>query len=104
MTTKHRSMTPGTKVAYTGKFLKSCGPFTRRAGQEKFIVQECKCKPCREGRWVAVDRPARYTDPTHPDFDAAHTEELRAELGHTFQHIGTDCLYVVGQLDHRNAS
>jgi hypothetical protein len=99
---KHRDMSPGTTVAYTGKFLRSIGEMTGQAGLDKFVVQECHCDRCEAKIWVAVNQLSQGTDPHEPDYDAEFTRELKAELGHTWRHIGTDVLYVVGQLDLRN--
>ena len=104
MTTKKpfRDMSPGTTVAYTGKFLRSAGLITGSAGMDKFIVQECSCSHCEAKTRVAVNHPVWGTDPHEPEYDADYARDLKAEVGNTWLHIGTDALYVVGQLDSRN--
>lgn len=102
MTKRFRDMSPGTTVAYTGKFLRSAGLIVGSAGLDRFIVQECHCTHCEAKTRVAVNQPATWTDPEEPDYDAEYTRELRAEVGNTWRHIGSESLYVVGQLDHRN--
>lgn len=105
MTTKKtfRDMSPGTTVAYTGMFLRSAGLITGSAGMDKFVVQECHCSRCEAKTTVAVNQPALCTDPNEPGYEADFALELKAEVGNTWRHIGTDVLYVVGQLDSRNS-
>lgn len=97
-----REMTPGTTVAYTGKFLRDSGQMTGSAGLDRFIVQECSCGMCKLKARVAVNQHAIWTDPNEPDYDPEYARELTAEQGNTWRHIATGALYVVGQLDHRN--
>jgi ATP-dependent phosphoenolpyruvate carboxykinase len=106
MTTKKTSqdMSPGTTVAYTGKFLRDSGQMTGSAGLDKFIVQECHCKHCFAKTRVAVNKPSVWTDPEEPGYDAQYARELKAEVGNTWMHIATSALYVVGQLDSRNST
>lgn len=98
-----REMTPGTTVAYTGKFLRDSGQMTGSAGLDRFIVQECRCKHCFSKKRVAVNKPSVWTDPHEPGYDAQYALELKAEVGNTWMHIASEALYVVGQLDSRNA-
>lgn len=98
-----RDMPPGTTVAYTGNFLRNSGLITGSAGLDKFIVQECHCSHCVAKTRVAVNQHCIYADPHEPDYDADYARDLKAEVGNTWLHIGTDALYVVGQLDSRNA-
>ena len=104
MTTKKafRDMTPGTTVAYTGKFLRNTGMLTGSAGLDKFIVQECHCRHCVTKTRVAINRHITWADPTEPNYDPDYARDLKAEVGNTWAHIATASLYVVGQLDHRN--
>lgn len=97
-----RNMPPGTKVAYTGKFLRSAGLYKGSAGLDQFVVQECHCSHCKAGTRVAVNEPAHWTDPEEPDYDPEYARELKAEVGNTWSHISTSALYVVGTLDPRN--
>lgn len=104
MTTKaFRDMSPGTQVAYTGKFLRDIGMLTGSAGLDRFIVQECHCSMCKSKTRVAVNQPATWTDPEEPGYDPDYARDLKAEVGNTLRHINTEYLYVVGQLDHRNS-
>lgn len=103
MTKKFRDMSPGTTVAYTGKFLRSAGLITGSAGLDRFVVQECHCSHCEAKTRVAVNVPFTGTDPEEPDYDPEFARELKAEVGNTWLHICTDALYVVGQVDHRNS-
>ena len=98
-----RDMSPGTTVAYTGKFLRSTGQVVGSAGMDRFIVQECHCRRCTDKIRVAVNQPASGTDPHEPGYDAEYARELQAEVGNTLRHINTENLYVVGQVDSRNA-
>lgn len=98
-----RDMSPGTTVAYTGKFLRSTGQVVGSAGLDKFIVQECSCGMCKLKARVAVNQHALGTDPNEPGYDADYARDLKAEQGNTWRHIASDALYVVGQLDSRNA-
>jgi hypothetical protein len=95
-------MPPGTKVAYTGKFLRSAGLYTGSAGLDQFIVQECHCPHCKGKTRVAVNRLALWTDPNEPDYDSEYARDLKEEVGNNWAHISKEALYVVGQLDHRN--
>jgi hypothetical protein len=94
---------PGMLVAYTGKFLKSCGLYTGPAGQEKFTIQYCSCRMCKVGQWVAIDQIRTECDPKSRDYDAEYLKDLLAEGGSTWRHIAVFNLYRVGTLDHRNA-
>lgn len=96
-------MSPGTTVAYTGKFLRSAGLQVGSAGLDRFIVQECQCSHCQAKTRVAVNQPSIWTDPQEPGYDPSYARDLKAEVGNTWMHIGTEALYVVGQLDSRNA-
>lgn len=98
-----RDMTPGTTVAYTGTFLRNSGLQTGSTGMDRFIVQECHCKYCVAKARVAVNQLALWTDPREPGYDPAYARDLKAEVGNTLRHISAEALYVVGQLDHRNA-
>lgn len=97
-----RDMPPGTKVAYTGKFLKSAGLYTGSAGLDQFVVQECNCPHCRGRTRVAVNQLASWTDPHEPGYDPEYARELTAEVGNTWLHISPSALYVVGEQDPRN--
>lgn len=99
----HRSMPPGTLVAYTGKFLRDTGMMTGSAGLDRFVVQACHCHHCLAKTRVAVNQLATWTDPNEPEYDADHARALKAEVGNTWRHISSEALYVVGQLDHRNS-
>ena len=96
-------MTPGTKVAYTGKFLRSTGQQVGSAGLDRFIVQSCQCLHCQAKTRVAVNQEALFTDPTEPGYDPEYARNLKAEVGNTWRHIASENLYVVEQLDHRNS-
>ena len=80
MARKFRDMSPGTRVRWSGKWLKSTGA---RDGRRVYTVQACDCGLCAGGRHVALDEPS---------FD-----------GDGLRHAARDNLTVVGQLDHRNA-
>jgi ATP-dependent phosphoenolpyruvate carboxykinase len=97
-----RDMSPGTTVAYTGKFLRSTGLQTGSAGLDRFIVQECHCRRCESKLKVAVNQFALFTDPKSPGYDEEYSKALKDEVGNTWQHISTENLYIVGQLDSRN--
>jgi hypothetical protein len=103
MTKAFRDMSPGTTVAYTGKFLRSAGLITGSAGLSRFVVQECQCHHCVSKNRVAVNELATWTDPEAPDYDPEYAQALKAEVGNTWLHISTEALYVVGQRDHRNS-
>jgi hypothetical protein len=45
-------MKPGTRVRYSGKFMRSCGITN---GTRKWTVQACACGLCADGRFVALD-------------------------------------------------
>jgi ATP-dependent phosphoenolpyruvate carboxykinase len=98
-----RDMSPGTEVAYTGKFLRDSGQMAGSAGLDKFIVQECHCKHCVSKNRVAVNKPSVWTDPEEPGYDEQYALELKADVGNTWMHVSVECLYVVGQLDSRNS-
>lgn len=102
MTKAFRDMSPGTTVAYTGKFLRSTGQVVGSAGLDKFVVQECHCSHCVAKARVAVNQLATWTDPQEPGYDADYARDLKAEVGNTWLHINAENLYVVGQLDSRN--
>lgn len=96
-------MSPGTTVAYTGKFLRNTGMVTGSAGLDRFVVQECHCSHCVAKTRVAVNQLAASTDPQTPGYDAEYARDLKAEVGNTWRHINVENLYVVGQIDHRNS-
>jgi hypothetical protein len=97
-----RDMPPGTKVAYTGTFLRNSGQLVGLAGLAKFVVQECSCHQCKAKTLVAVNQPALWTDPTEPGYDEDYAKELNAKVGNTWMHVSVINLYTLGQLDSRN--
>lgn len=90
MKTKFRDFQPGTKVRYTGKFLRNTGQTTGGAGQETFIVQAV------EGEFIRT-----YT-PIHPGADVWTAEEHAQYPMLRFVRIHRENLHIVGQLDSRN--
>jgi len=76
---KSKSFTVGSKVKLTGKFLRSTGQVTGHAGMDRWIVQACECRNCKEGTWVCTNEPGLT--------DLYTTEEIAAEPWLSWRHI-----------------
>jgi hypothetical protein len=86
-------LTPGTRVRFTGRYLKSTGQTTGPEGREIFTVISCPCARCADptmGGWVAVDRKvaASYWTP----------EEIAAAPYLLHRHIAAANLQPVGKV------
>lgn len=73
----------GTKVRFTGVFLKSTGQIAGEEGQKWFTVMECACSLCTTGDYLAVDEPNVF-------------DEIK------YRHIAVTNLYRMGELTVRN--
>jgi len=66
---------PGTRVRFTGEFLRNTGQTAGGEGQSRWTTQPCTCGLCRDGRFVAVDQPST-DDPSR----ARHINALNLEV------------------------
>jgi hypothetical protein len=67
----------GDKVRLTGEFLRNTGQIAGSEGQSTWLVVECPCGLCADGRFVATNQPS-YDDPSRPrHFNAANLERKR---------------------------
>lgn len=83
---------PGTKVRFTGTYLRNTGQLTGDEGQRRWIVQKCECSFCKGGQHVCTDE--KHGDDYMQRFYSA--EEI-ATLPHLrFRHIGIAGLEIVG--------
>lgn len=46
---------PGTKVRFTGKYLRNTGQQVGSEGLSRWIVEECNCDLCNLGRHIATN-------------------------------------------------
>ena len=92
-----RKIEVGSKVALTGRFLKSTGQHTSPDAHKKWTVIYID----KSGMFVNVDEPRDWHEwYTQEEFDAMSDED-KLIVSHKRFHIGN--LYVVGTLDVRNA-
>lgn len=54
---------PGTRVRFTGEFLRNSGQIKGGEGQSRWTVVECTCGLCMVGTYVAVNQPS-HDDPS----------------------------------------
>jgi len=87
---KFRDFQPGTRVRYSGKFLRNTGQMTGSAGQQVFTVTHVR------GEYVTVDQKI------HPGGDVWTPEEHAADPTLAYTRIHTGNLTIVGQLDSRD--
>ncbi len=96
MTTKKafRAFAIGDRVKLTGKFLRSTGQHSGGEGQSVWTITGFS----NGGAWAITDEPA---------YSAAagyySAEELAADPSLRFRRIAVANLFIVGQLDSRNA-
>lgn len=90
-------MTPGTKVRFTGRFLRNTGQFAGGEGARTWTIVECACALCEvvgyaDLYYVAVDQPhIAQIDPTgYEDVPSAERPKWR--------HINAANLEVAGKL------
>ena len=88
-------MVPGTKVQLSGRFLRSTGQQLGGEGQSKWIVEECPCRICQTGDYLATNEEKEdvsYFDP----------EELKANPQLAKRHFARSNLVIVGKPSVRN--
>jgi len=56
---------PGTRVRFTGKFLRNTGQYTGQDTRSRWTVVPCECGLCKLGNFLATDEPS-YDDPSQP--------------------------------------
>jgi len=81
-------MTPGTKVQLSGRFLRSTGQQYGGEGQSKWTVQECPCKLCATGDYLA-------TNEEKEDISYFTCEELAENPQLAKRHIARSNLVIV---------
>ncbi len=81
--TNAAAMTSGTRIKFTGKFLKNTGQQLGGEGQSIWTVVECDCGLCKTGDFVATNEK-NYDDSGQ-------------------RHIAKGNVYVYGTLDSRNS-
>lgn len=56
---------PGSKVRFTGVFLKNTGQIAGGEGGKIFTVRACQCSLCKTGRYLSVLDPEYPADTRH---------------------------------------
>ncbi len=63
---------PGTRVRFTGDYLRNTGQAIGGEGQSRWVVQACDCGLCGNGRHILTDQPTmmeeRIADPDTSEF------------------------------------
>ena len=79
MSKQIKSFPVGSKVRFTGKFLRSTGQYTGSEGKARFIVQECDCGLCKLGNHVRTDQPGMV--------DYYTADEIKVNPSLAFRHV-----------------